>query len=529
VSTRLTAMTLLAAVPAAWTARAAEPVTAAHSSELPFSILEFRVLNNSVLATRAVERAVYPHLGPNRSFSDVQAARTDLEKAYRDAGYSTVYVDIPEQSVEDGVVRLSVTEGRLGHVRVTGTRYFSNRHILASVPSLQSGEVPHFPDVQAQLTRLNSVSPDLQVVPVLKPGAAPGTVDAELKVKDTSPLHGGVEVNNRYTPDTTHTRLNFDLSYTNLFQKQQSLSLQYQVAPERPEDATVYALAYTAPIGTGGDELSALAVKNNSNVPTIGTLGVLGRGVVSGLHYAFALPAVGTVHSTFTLAADYKDFDQSVLLSDSPGLETPIKYINWSGTFAALGSTSRSTTSFDFAVNFGIAGLVNTPSEFENTRYLAKPNYMYWRLDASHEQQLWAGTRLAVRLNGQYTTEPLVQYEQMAIGGVYSVRGYLEAEALGDMGASGSVELRTPNWQAPFGIAARQAYAYVFYDAGIVGIIDPLPQQDAREHLLSWGVGVLLIGYGGFDAGIDWARPLVTTAFTTARQGRANFHVRYGF
>jgi len=60
-----------------------------------FAILEFRVLHNTVLGTRDIERAVYPHLGPNRKIDDVQAARVDLEKAYHDAGYSTVYVDIP--------------------------------------------------------------------------------------------------------------------------------------------------------------------------------------------------------------------------------------------------------------------------------------------------------------------------------------------------------------------------------------------------------------------------------------------------
>jgi len=148
-SIRLSAVALAALAPAAWAAPdAAEPSTAVPSAEPPFPILEFRVLNNSVLEIRTVERAVYPHLGPDRTFHDVQAARSDLEKAYRDAGYSTVYVDIPEQSVENGVVRLAVTEGRLARVRVTGTRYFSNRHILASVPSLQSGTVPHLPDVQ---------------------------------------------------------------------------------------------------------------------------------------------------------------------------------------------------------------------------------------------------------------------------------------------------------------------------------------------------------------------------------------------
>src|SRR4029077_11587293 len=75
-----------------------------------FPILEYRVLGNTVLDTRRVERTVYPHLGPTRTLNDVQAARGELEKAYRDAGYSSVFVDIPEQSVESGIVRLKVTE-----------------------------------------------------------------------------------------------------------------------------------------------------------------------------------------------------------------------------------------------------------------------------------------------------------------------------------------------------------------------------------------------------------------------------------
>ena len=133
--------------------------SAATDPQNRFAILEFRVLHNTVLGTREIERAVYPHLGPNRTFEDVQAARVDLEKAYHDAGYSTVYVDIPEQGVDTGIIRLAVTEGRLGHVAVHGTRYFMNRRILAAVPSLEPGTVPHFPDVQKQMNALNQSSP----------------------------------------------------------------------------------------------------------------------------------------------------------------------------------------------------------------------------------------------------------------------------------------------------------------------------------------------------------------------------------
>jgi hemolysin activation/secretion protein len=264
-------------------------------------------------------------------------------------------------------------------------------------------------------------------------------------------------------------------------------------------------------------------------VATLGTLGVLGKGNIYGAHYSIPLDLPGGLHPSITIGADYKKFAESILLSDSPGLQTPISYVNWSASVAGARATAGNTVSFDLSANFGVTGLVNTPAEFEAKRYLAKPDYMYLRFDAVREQRLWLGSRLAVRLAGQYAAEPIISNEQFALGGVDTVRGYLEAEELGDIGAAGSVEWRTPSWPAPFGIAAQQAYGYVFYDAGITEIIDPLPQQALRAHLLSWGFGLRLAGYRGVDAGFDWALPRVSTPNTVAGRARADFHFRFGF
>ena len=95
-------------------ARAAEPAR--------FDILEFAVEGNTVLPAELIERAVYPFLGEKRRFDDVNAAATALEKAYQDAGYLTVAVGVPEQSINDGVVRLEVTEGRVERLKVSGAQ-----------------------------------------------------------------------------------------------------------------------------------------------------------------------------------------------------------------------------------------------------------------------------------------------------------------------------------------------------------------------------------------------------------------------
>ena len=82
-------------------------------SKPQFDVWEYQIQGNSRLAAIDIERAVYVYLGPAKTIDDVELARAALEQVYRDKGFATVLVDIPEQDVIDGVVYLSVTEGQV--------------------------------------------------------------------------------------------------------------------------------------------------------------------------------------------------------------------------------------------------------------------------------------------------------------------------------------------------------------------------------------------------------------------------------
>jgi hemolysin activation/secretion protein len=88
---------------------AAFAASATRAQESRFDVLEFEIEGNTVLPALAIERAVYPFLGPGKTIDDVQGARAALEKAYQDAGYLTVVVDVPPQQVKGGKVVLAVT------------------------------------------------------------------------------------------------------------------------------------------------------------------------------------------------------------------------------------------------------------------------------------------------------------------------------------------------------------------------------------------------------------------------------------
>ncbi len=211
-----------------------------------FNIFEYQIEGNSVLRTIDVERAVTPYLGENKTIKDVEAARAELERVYRDSGYKTVQVNIPPQKVADGVVRLAVTEGRVGKLKVAGSKYHSPQVIRDKLSQLNPDSVPNFNEVQKEMGEVNR-SDDLHVTPVLRASDTPGRVDIDLDVKDDLPLHALLDVNNRYNANTTHLRTTGEVRYDNLFQSDQSASFQYQIAPENAQDAKIWSASYVIP------------------------------------------------------------------------------------------------------------------------------------------------------------------------------------------------------------------------------------------------------------------------------------------
>jgi hemolysin activation/secretion protein len=531
VAGRLLLMLLISVVPAI-AARASggeEPPAPEAKTAQPenyFDIHEYRVLGNTVLSNREIETVLYPLLGDHKTLKDVEAARVALEKEYHDRGFGTVFVDIPEQDVSDKIVRLKATEGRLHEVRIHGARYFSERKILAAVPEASAGTVPNLPSLQEQLTGVNVQSADRSVVPILKAGPLPGTVDLELKVDDHLPVHGSLEMDNQNTPDTKQLRATASLSYANLFQDFDNLSLQYQTSPQNASQVRV--LAANNAWGSFGSALrpSVYFVDSDSNVPTVGTLGVIGKGQIYGARLGYFVSPSTTEPQSITIGIDYKHFLQTVALAATPGISTPISYTNLSLGYAGTWTSDLVTGTFDTTANFGPRGLPNNPGTFANKCFGCEPNYFYLKSDGSLDFHLPLGFQVIGRAQGQFATEPLITNEEFSITGAYAVRGYLEAEVLSDKGYVGNVQLQSP-------IAHLHSLAlgdiFVFYDAGRGATIDALPGQPLTTFLSSRGVGLQLLPSYWINGLLTWADPLRNGPYTRRGDSRILFMIRGSF
>lgn len=525
---RLCALALLVLLPTAGIC--AEPAADAKAdSDQTFDISEFRVLGNTVLPATKVEAAVYPFLGPKRTLHTVEQARDALVAAYRDAGFGTVLVDIPEQSVDEGIVRLKVTEGRIEKVRVSGARYYSERRILKELPALKTGTVPELPQVQTQLGQLANEAHDREITPIVKPGSEPGTVEFDLKVKDHLPLHASVEADNRYTADTTPNRITANISYDNMFQRNESLSLQFQTAPAAPSQLKLWTLAYSGRTPSPDLTWSFYAVRSDSTVPAVGTLAVIGNGDIFGGRLNRAFHSGGATVHTLTFGADYKDFGQTVALPGDVNSASPIHYLMWSAQYALNHAGDRLQSSTSVSINFSMDGIASNEHEFEYKRYGATASFSYLRGSTNLTWKLWHGMAISTKLEGQYSEQPLVSNEQFTLGGEDTVRGYLEAEELVDAGLAGTIELRAP----PLDFRVLQVGFYTFYDRGIGMLQQPLPSEvlggRVRTDLSSVGGGVRLGGLHGFSGTVEWADPLQDGSRTLHGRGRTLFSVMYGF
>ncbi|MCB1086207.1 MAG: ShlB/FhaC/HecB family hemolysin secretion/activation protein [Verrucomicrobiae bacterium] len=505
----------------------------ADNAEPIFYIRQIRVRGANQLSSSEIEKAIYPNLGPGRKLADIESARSALEKAHHEKGFQTVGVDIPQQNGTRGIIYLDVVENEVGRLRVRGAKFFLPSEIKRAAPSLAEGSVPNFQQVQEDIVNLNTWA-DRKVTPSLRPGASEGTVDVDLEVEDSLPLHGSIELNNRYSPDTTALRVNGSISYGNLWQRGHSIGFSTQLAPERIEDAEIYSGFYIARFAhLPSFSLMAMGTKQNSDVSTLGGVAVAGRGQTMGIRGMWSLPARGIYFHTLSAGFDYKSFDEDVTIGDE-SFTTPIDYYPFTVAYGGGWSAENHFTELNGSVSFNHRGTGSRPETFDAKRYLADGGFFYFRGDLSHTHDLPHDFQVFGKAQGQASNDPLINSEQYSGGGVSTVRGYLESEALGDSGWFLTAELRSPSLipssvEDEAGNPKNEWRFYGFWDGGRLYQNEALPEQTDLFELSSVGVGSHLRLWNLLDGYVDVAWPLFDQSVTKAYDPFWSFRVKAEF
>ena len=180
-------------------------------------------------------------------FARVREGLGKLQLLYRDLGFATVGVTLPQQKLTNGIVRVKVIEGKLARIKVEGNGHFSTNNVLRALPSLDTNILLNTKWFQAELDRANA-NADRQIYPVINPGLEPGTSDLTLKVKDRLPLHGHMEVNDKSTPNTPLLRVDTAIQYGNLWQRENQIGFDYNFSPQSMKNDNYLPQFYNQPM-----------------------------------------------------------------------------------------------------------------------------------------------------------------------------------------------------------------------------------------------------------------------------------------
>lgn len=498
-----------------------------------FDVFELRVEGNSLLPDAEIERSVAAGLGEARTLRDIEAARAALEQRYRDAGYQTVVVAIPEQQVDGGVVTLQVTEAPVGRVRVVGAEFHLPSVIRGKLAALAEGQVPDFNRLQVALAQVNR-SADLKVAPVLKPGRIPGTVDVQLDVEDQLPLHGNVELSNRQAMNTTAARLSGSLRYDNLFQAGHSLGLSATTTPQALEQTRVLSANYLVPLDAAGDALSVYMMQSRSKFATLFNapgLGLLGNSNYLGLRVTRPLAARPGMVQTASFGLDRKQVEQTLQLNGVGAPSPAVTYVPLVASWRAVWTEHQPLpSSLDINLILGVRGLMgNSDAAFNARRAGASAGFAAARASLQWSESFgrWVGT---MRTDLQLASGPLLPSEQYVAGGLDTVRGYYEAERSADGALRAGLELLSPVVR-PAGVSLAWAPRAVLFAEGVrLSVQQPAAGQLAHPRLASVGLGLRVAGPRGVNLQLDLARPLVDgdPAGGGTRAGTPRLHGRMG-
>lgn len=489
-----------------------------------FTVDRYLVDGNTLLSDATIEGVLEKHKGVGKHFKDLDQARMDLEKAYHEAGYPTVLVMLPEQTIEERSVKLQVIEAILSDIKVTGNRYFARHRILEKLPSLKIGEVLYEPAFSMELGALQA-NPDRKVAPVLTPGPEPGTVSLELKVTDRLPVHGKIEGDNRGPITTPVNRLVAQVQHTNVFGGDEILTVNTVQTPTDWGAVQNYGASFVYPIIWPSHYLAVYASYSQSNsvlagsTLSVGTadVGIAGNAIVAGFRYNFPIFPGGDIKHSLAIGIDYKHLAKTE--GAFPGglgtvtVLSPVQYTPMSLTYSGLFPDRLGLSSATASVKGYVAGMIpggdkedfggdpNNPFEQPGNRKGSTGTFAVVQGNLDRTQPLIGGFTLAVHVDGQWASQPLIPAELAFAGGMDTVRGYLNYETAGDNAVRGRAELTTPElisipidriWQrkksAEWNISLRLA---AFYDGAQLWVLQPQTLQNSSFRLEGTGFGIL--------------------------------------
>ena len=489
---------------------------AAQGGGPPIAVQRFAIEGNTAIASDELQALLAPLLGRSLSLSDIETGIAAITQRYREGGYPFAYAYLPAQTVEAGLLRVAVIEGRLGELRVENASRQRDAAIAAPLGRLSRGALMRADALESSLLLLGDVA-GLRAEATLQPGAQFGTSDLVVKVDDVPMLSGALSADNFGNRYTGAWRGTGNLQLNGALGLGEQIQLQLLATNE---DLYNYRLGYQMPLGPWNTRVGAsLSHLDYALDEEFGVLDAHGMAKVASVHATQPLLRSRSVNVNARLQYDHKRLTDHIgLYGTDERKHSRLTTLGLDGNWQdSLGG--RAVSQWSLAWVHGQLHL-GSAAQRQRDALTARSAGSFQVLTASlaRWQALAGPWSLHGRVNGQWSRDNLDSSEKMSLGGAYGVRAYPQGEASGDHGLLAALELRYAldgDWQLSG-----------FVDSGKVRL-QHRPWNAASNHRRLHGAGLALQRNGaGWSVETALAWRVGSAAATSAPDKRPRLWVK---
>lgn len=467
-----------------------------------FKLTQVNIEGAKVFSSQELQALYRDQLGKDVTVRDAFKIANDIEIKYRNAGYITTRVIVPQQEIDSGQFRITVIEGFVSDIVMPddiGPAKAAVNKLLAPLRSIRPINVA---DIERRLLLANDL-PGLTVRGSLEPsptelGGSIIVVKTERKASE-----GSLTLDNRNSRYLGEAEWTATETANSIGSRADRVSLSARIS--NPVERSWYVGgSYDALLSSNGltGSLSSSYAKSKPGLD-LADLDVDSHVISETATLTYPLIRSRLENLRAVAEFEYRNVDTDI--AGDPFNRDRLRILrmglsydrtdSWNGITAARATVHQGLNvmnSTDTGSTY--ASRVNGHSEFTKLT-----------TDLTRIQQLPNNFSLLATATGQMTNKPLLASEEIALGGPSFGRAYDNGEIAGDSGWAGSVELRylsMGNSLVPRGIQY-----YVFYDAGqIWSKSDAL--FEGHENLFSTGLGVRANLLNNLFATAEFAQPL---------------------
>ncbi|MEC5405591.1 POTRA domain-containing protein [Paraburkholderia sp. MPAMCS5] len=450
-----------------------------------------------------VARRFTPLVGKDTTIGDLIEVANGVTKLYQARGFALSFAFIPAQTFEDGVVRVTVVEGYVSAVKITGKAGAVEDRIRAIAAHITADRPLRRATFERYINVLGLL-PGVKVAANVPPpqntdGATTLELNVERKAFDVST---GIDFN--------HPGVQGLLSATEngLTALGEQLSVS-ALLPKGRDNVTYLAAHATVPLGSNGlmSKIDASHYRgnpvNNPGLPSYVERTVINDRIVGSLAYPILLSNTQSVIGTASVYASHdEDRYHNQQTGAQIGLRSQVRVMQLQADYTSVETGQVRRASLNVAKAFDILGASKSGDSNVPGAIVGNPaSINFVRTGASFSQTnewpLKIGT--AISLTGQYSAVSLPTSEQISFGAQRFAQGYRPGEASGDSGWGAMFEINRPF--TPGFTYLRAFTPYVSIDAARVYLHAGTPSP-SRLSSIAFGFRISDAKYYSLDVSI---------------------------